>query len=387
MSWNAVEIDFSKLLQGKVQTKRVTIPKGLTIVVPVECPPEFQQAVLKNPSILQKVHEKANQKAQEAAADAVAAIKEAEVKAQKLDQKAADALSKELSAAVDKRMQIAGREISELIVKLMEYFKHSQAALKDVRIKAGFRITANTVSIVGAVVVTGVSHGALTPFTGIAIGRSSVAIAQDIARLATDCSKKAKVIEAELVVLKKTVGTKEKELKDKDKFRKNSSETVLGILSGLAGVETPSVKNCKKHIEEHRIDVAKLDKSSKEYSQNIYKLMDKAKEWENQILQAAPALKLKLESKLKKCEADLDKVIKSTIKVNEAVAEAWKNDGRFKQTIEKLTAGVQEWTKYVDIAVGATVDIAMAIGNPDDAVEAVLGALTAISVDVLQAAA
>ena len=147
------------------------------------------------------------------------------------------------------------------------------------------------------------------------------------------------------------------------------------------------MKNCKKHIEEHRIDVAKLDKSSKEYSQNIYQLMDKAKEWENQILQAAPALKPKLESKLKKCEADLDKVIKSTVKVNQAVTEAWKNDGRFKQIIEKLKAGVQEWTKCVDIAAGATVDIAMAIGNPDDAVEAVLGALTAISVDVLQAAA
>jgi len=259
--------------------------------------------------------------------------------------------------------------------------------LKDVRIKAGLRITSNTISIVGAVVVTGVSHGALTPFTGIAIGRSSVAIAQDITKLATDCSQKAKVIEAELTVLKKTVGEKEKALKGMDKLRKNAAETVLGVLSGLAGVETPSVKNCKKHIEEHRVDVAKLDTLSKEYSEGIYELMDKAKEWENQILQAAPGLKPKLEAKLKTCEADLDKVIKSTIKVNQAVAKAWENDDHFRKTIEKLKAGVQEWTKCVDIATGATVDIALAIGNPDDAVEAVLGALAAVFNDAVQAAA
>jgi flagellar biosynthesis chaperone FliJ len=157
-------------------------------------------------------------------------------------------------------------------------------------------------------------------------------------------------------------------------------------------VESTSVKNVKGRIELHRIDIAKLDTKSKKYSEQIYKVMDLGKVWEKKVEDAIKAgLKpdkvSKVKAGLKSVEDALDKLLNSTIKVNEAVEKAWENQHRFEDTIKKLSEGVQAWTKWVDVVVGATVDIGIAVGKPDVIMEAVVNTFITVSNDAVQAAA
>ena len=392
MVWKAVEFNFSKAIQDKIQPKRVTIPPGFNITVNIELDEPFQKIILKNPSVMQQMQEVAKKKALAAIDDAVAAIKTADARAEKFDQKTADIFSKDLTSALEKRMQIAGAEMAKVSLDLIEYFKKSQKNLTNSRVKSGFKITAHTISITASTAVTVASHGAMTPFAGVAIARSTVAIAQEVAKLASSCTVLAKLVDKELLILKAVMGEKSKDLDFMDKLRKNGAETAMAVLSGVAVVESTSVKNVKGRIELHRIDIAKLDTKSKKYSEQIYKVMDLGKVWEKKVEDAIKAgLKpdkvSKVKAGLKSVEDALDKLLNSTIKVNEAVEKAWENQHRFEDTIKKLSEGVQAWTKWVDVVVGATVDIGIAVGKPDVIMEAVVNTFITVSNDAVQAAA
>jgi hypothetical protein len=391
MQWTAVQFDFSKQLAGKVQPKRVKIPPGILISVVIDIDKPFYDIVIKDPSTLSLIHEKAQKEALAAIDAAVAKIKIAEAKSEKFDEKAAEIFSKDLTATLEKDMKAAGAKMSSVTEQAVVYFFKSQKKLKDVKIKSSCRIVAHAVSISASVAFTAASHGVLTPFAGIAIARSTVSIAQEVARLATDCTAKAKLVDAELKVLQVALGKNSKDLDLMAKIRKNGAETALAVLSGLAGVETPSLTNCKKHIEDHKTDIAKLDAKSKRYSEQIYKLMDVGKAWDKKCQEAVKEGKsekiAKLKVGLKASEDALDKLLNSTTKVNEAVVEAWANHRRFKESIDKLSEGVQAWTKYVDVVVGATVDISLAVGEPHKVMEAVADVLVAVSNDAVQAAA
>jgi hypothetical protein len=267
---------------------------------------------------------------------------------------------------------------------LFENYKKRKKELNKFRIKSSCKIAVSTIAIVGTAAVAAASHGTLTPFAGVAIARSTIVIGQECYKLASNCYIVAKQVTVELAILKKLIG-------DNSKARGTAVETGLGILSGLAGLETPSVKNCKSHIELHKINISKLEQESKKLSSSIDQVMDKAKDWETKAKEAArtlPADKVgKVRTKMDAAEKALDKLLNATIKVNESIATAWQMQEKFEASIANLAKNVAEWTKYVDIATGALVDIAVGVGDASSAIESAVSTLIAVSADAVLAAA
>jgi hypothetical protein len=390
--WKAVQFNLAKDIEGKVQPKRVKIPKDLDVEVNIDLDKEAYALLSKDPTWLQRMQTKAKEKADAAVADLVAAVKTAEAKSEKFDAKTAEIFSKDLTAAFEKRMQIAGNEMVKEIDKLFDDYKKGKAGLLKFRIKSGCKIGASVIAIAASTAITAASHGALTPFAGVAIVRGGVVIAQECAKLATGCSQVAKLVEGELVILKKVMGENLKNDELMTKLRRNGAETALGVLSGLAGAETPSLKNCRIHIELHKTDISKLDQESKRLSEKIYEIMDVGQDWDKRCKEAVkkglPAEKIaKVQKGLKSSEDSLDKFLKATIKVNESVDTAWANHKRFDETLTSLSGGVGAWTKYVDTAVNLAVDIGIAVGDASKVVESVANTFIAVANDVDQALA
>jgi predicted nucleic acid-binding Zn-ribbon protein len=156
-------------------------------------------------------------------------------------------------------------------------------------------------------------------------------------------------------------------------------------------METPSVKNCKSHIELHKINISKLDQESKKLSTMIDQVMDKAQEWEKKAKEAEktmPATAVgKVREKMAAAEKSLDKLLNATIKVNESIAKAWEMQKGFEDTITNLSKNVAEWTKYVDVATGLVVDIGIGVGDASVAIESAANVLIAVSADAVLAAA
>jgi hypothetical protein len=384
--WKVIETNLAKELAGKITLKYVQLPPDVTVTINIELDKAPYDLLIKDKTWLDEIHKIAKAKADKAVEHMVGQLKlgEKNVALAPSDPKAGETVGKNLTEQLKLELQNAGDEMVAEVNKLFEGYKKRKKELNKFRIKSSCKIAVSTIAIVGTAAVAAASHGTLTPFAGVAIARSTIVIGQECYKLASNCYIVAKQVTVELGILKKLIG-------DNSKARGTAVETGLGILSGLAGLETPSVKNCKAHIELHKINISKLEQESKKLSSSIDQVMDKAKDWENKAKEAArtlPAEKVgKVRTKMDAAEHALDKLLKATIKVNESIATAWQMQEKFEATIANLAKNVAEWTKYVDVATGALVDIAVGVGDASSAIESALSTMIAVSADAVLAAA
>ena len=386
MIWKAVEFNLVKNLAGKVTLERVKLPTELMVTVNIDLDKEPYDILMKDKTWMDKLQSTAKAKADKCVEHMASQIKlgEKNVANAPSDPKAGETVGKNLTEQLKMELEVAGAEMVQETNKLFEDYKKGKKALTKFRIKSSCKIGISSVAIVATTGVTVASHGALTPFAGVAIARSSIVIGQECYKLASNCYIVAKQVTVELAILKKLIG-------EKSKARGTAVETGLGILAGLSGMETPSVKNCKSHIELHKINISKLDQESKKLSTMIDQVMDKAQEWEKKAKEAEktmPATAVgKVREKMAAAEKSLDKLLNATIKVNESIAKAWEMQKGFEDTITNLSKNVAEWTKYVDVATGLVVDIGIGVGDASVAIESAANVLIAVSADAVLAAA
>jgi hypothetical protein len=306
---------------------------------------------------------------------------------------AADAVLLKLSDELD---ALSSKMEAEATAVVREYIK-GQNDLRETQLKGGVKIAINVVAIGTATAIVVASHGTLTPFGGLAIGRSVVAIGQEMTKLATNCDEKAKVIKFDFAVLRTFIGKTSKDKAQADlleRIKTNGPEVALATISGALGIESPSLKNCRKHIEAHEVDIAKLEAESLEYTAQINKLIEKVQSWEGKLKLAIEENKRREIRRLQKavatCEGAIDLLLggeagKSRIqKVDEAIHTAHALNKQWLADLDVLAQGVEPWTKYVDIGVNMTVNIALAVGSPDAVFEPLANAFISVSNDALQ---
>ena len=379
--WTAVNFDLGKQLQGKAKLEYVTLPKSMTIQIVIDLDDKLYAILSKNPTWLQKLQSMAKQKADAAVVDLLKAITTAETKAKKFDKKAADAFSRDLQQAVNKRLEIAGDEMADEAVQLYEKFKQGQSELKVFRIKAGAKIGVTAILVAGGAAVSVLSSGALTPLGIVGIVKGGVTIAQECVKLAIDADKMAKLIQAELIVLKKIMQQDLANATKAQKVKQGAKEIGLNVASKVVGIEGPSLKNCTGHVAVHKVKIAELEKKSRGLSEKIYEAMDVQEAWSKKFDQAKktlPAQKVgKVSVKLAEVEKALDKIIQATVKTNEAINRAEARQKAYQDALKKMKDGLPDAIKYVDMAVGLGLDIATAIVDSSSAVELAYGIVSA----------
>ena len=383
--WNAVEYDAIKYLKGSLgsKLKRIELPKTMRLEVLIELDDELYAALAKNPSWVQKMQSAAAAKARAAMDDVEKQILAAEAKAQKFDPKTAAAFTRDVQALLEKGAQAASDEMAELCEKLINDYKKGQKELLKFRVKCGGKIALTAVLVTGGVVLSVTTFGGLTPLGIVGIVKGGVGIGQEIVKLALDADKMGKLIQGELTVLKKLMNEENAKAKTSGKVAQGAKEIGLNVFSKVLGVETPSLKNCQSHIDIHKVDIAKIEKKSSDLSKTIYDAMDEQAKQAKALVQAKktlPANKVgKISMQVDKVEKVLDELLKSTIKLNESIARAEQRQVQFQKALDAMKEGIPGWVKWVDVAVGLTVDLATGVTDASSAVEkAVSGVSSAI---------
>lgn len=372
--WTAVQFDLGKQLAAKTSLKRIKLPTTLKVQVDIELDDLVYKKLSGNPTYLQKMQSKAKALADAAVNDLRQTVIEAENRASKFNERTAAVFTKDLQTTLEKKLKLAGDQMAAECVKLFEDYKRGQSDLLKFRIKAGAKIGVSAAVFMAATGATAISAGTLAPLGIVSTIRTGLVIAQEITKLAIDADKAAALINKELSTLKKVM------LGEEDKLRgrgtRIAAEIALGAASKVAGLETPTLRNCADHIAVHKVKIAELEKRSQKLSKTIYAVMDVQEEWAkkfNAAKRSLPADKVgKVSTSLQAAEKSLHELITETIKVNEAIQRAEDRQKKYEQALAKLKQGVPDWLKYVDLAVGLAVSLGLSTGGPAAAVERAL---------------
>jgi hypothetical protein len=394
--WNAVEYDAAKYLKSSIGGKleRVELPKTMKMEVVIELDDELYTSLSKNPSALQKIQTAAAAKARAAMDEAAKQILQAEAKAAKFDAKAAAVFTRDVQAMLEKAAKQTADEMADACEKLITDYKKGQKELTKFRVKCGGKIALTAVLVTGGAVISVATAGALSPLGVVGVVKGAVGIAQEIVKLALKADQVAKLINGELAVLKKLMNEENAKAKKSGKIAQGAKEVGLNVFSKLLGVETPSLKNCRSHIEIHKIDIAKIEKEAKKLSKSIYEAMDEQSLQAKALANAKktlPATKVgKISLHLEKTEKALHLLIENTIAINESVERAEKRQLQYEKALDAMAEGIPGWLKYVDVAVGLAVDIGTGIADAGSGIEkaaaAVFAAEQAIGSEVIDAA-
>ena len=377
--WTAVQYDLTKALSAVVKSNppRITIPSGQKLELIIELEDDAYTKLYKDPTWAAKMQEKANAKTTPVLDRVKLKVKQADEKSQKFDQKTADIFSKDINSYISQEMAKAGKEMAAEIDKLFEDYKKGKTELTKFRIKCGGKITLNAIGIVAAAAVAGATHAVLAPPAIVAIVRSSIVIAQECAKLAVDADTAAKLINKELLILVKIMESGK---------AKAGKEIALSVISGVLGIETPSVTNLEGHIDVHGVKIIELTKKSHELGPKLNDAMDREQKWTTKLKEneknLSPAKVKKLKEKVAQSVKVLEKMVETVIKFNEGVDRAEERHKGYKKALEDLKKGIPGWVKYVTPITGAAVNVGLAIGNPTSALEAMLGVITSVESDV-----
>ncbi|KQV98502.1 hypothetical protein [Rhizobacter sp. Root1221] len=382
--WTAVEYDAVKYLKSSIGSKlqRVELPKTMHIQVVIELDDALYLPLSKNPSWLQKIQTAAAAKARAAMGDVEKKILDADAKAQKFDPKTAALFTRDVQAVLDKGAKAVSEEMADACEKVIKDYQKGQKELLKFRVKCGSKIVLTAVLVTGGAVVSVATAGALSPIGILGVVKGGVAIGQEVVKLALKADQVGKLIQVELLVLKKLMNEENAKAKKSGKVAQGAKEIGLNVFSKALGVETPSLKNCEAHIGIHKVDIAKIEKQSKKLSETIYDAMDEQAKV-NKALQVAKktltATKVgKISMSLDKVEKALDNVLKATIKVNESIAAAEERQVQFEKALKGMQEGIPGWVKWVDVAAGLTLDLGLGVSDAGSALEKALAVVFAV---------
>jgi predicted nucleic acid-binding Zn-ribbon protein len=181
--------------------------------------------------------------------------------------------------------------------------------------------------------------------------------------------------------------------------RKSATELGLGALSGVVGLETPSLASCKSHIELHDTNIGKVSRLSHNLSTSLNDVMDKQKETLSgsaaafatakndiktkfaEIIKKNPANAVKIkaalntalgqldkaqknyETGIKKIEGNLDKLIHDIIAANEKVDASQDLNAKFREALQLMHKGVPNALDYTATVISLGTGLAMGFGS------------------------
>jgi hypothetical protein len=365
--WTAVSYDLSKKLNDAVKPQRVEIPAGWLLQIVADIDDATYAKLIKNPTLIAKVQQKANEKAKAAIALMEKKIKEIDGKAVGFDPKTALIFTNDLNATVKQTMEAVGKTISAEVDRMLAEYAKGQSDLRAFRAKSAAVITLKAAQIAVTTAAAVASHGALAPLAIVGIAKQSVAITVELAKLGASSDQVIAVIKTEFAVLKKFMVTNLAAAKTSGKVAQSVKEGTLNLLSGALGIPLPSLANLESNLKTLNASIAKLEAESKKYSKGLYAVMDKQEVFANKYKNAKktlPAVQVgKIDIQLKKVEATLNGMIESTIKVNQKIEAGREAYAEFVQAYKQMHDGVPGWVSKLDIVGGLAFSFATDFGT------------------------
>jgi hypothetical protein len=349
------------------------------VEVTVDVDDALYKAIQADGTLAAKVQEKTKAKVDVAVNEMIKAMEAAAAKPP-ADQKAADAATKALNDKFEEALTKAGKEVNEDIKKRIDDFKKGKSNLQTFRIKSAVKIAITGTCVIAATAAAGASHGALTPIAAVGIVRGGHTIAQECVKLASTADTVAVLIKGQIAALKVIMQKDMKGASVKKQVVQGAKEVALGVLSGLTGSEAiPSMKNCGKNIELHKVDITKLEIKSKELSVKLTGALNSQDEWKktnDAAIKKLPADKIgKIRAKIETIDKAVAKLTPAVVKVNEGVTRAEDRQKLFEETLNAMKDGLPEWIGYADTVAALGLGVGLAIGDASTLIDGVGGVL------------
>ena len=301
--------------------------------------------------------------------------------------KAKDLNDRGLNSILVKTGDEMADKLADAIEKALAAWVKDKKEYTSYKVKSAGKIVVGTAGVVASAVTIGLTAGAASPVAIISMARSSIGLAQNIAKLAMEAETVERLIRKDMGVLSKAFA------KNKDnKAAQNMKELGLAGIAAVLGVDTPSINNCNSRIQLYGNKLTGLKKDHAKFAGTIYKLMDVQESLKHKIDKTAKSAKNygKLTKTLGSAEKSLDEILKRVVAIGERIDTGEKNNEVYSKFVEALQSGVSNWTKYAQTAMTLAITFGTAIANNADAIEKGLSALqdhlTTVKDDLLESA-
>jgi|GEM_PF-3786956 len=383
VKFNNLETKLKEKISAKnYKLQRIQLPPNVSIQLEIDLEDDLYKRIATNPTFVQRLQSSALKLADNALTDVAAFIIAQDVKAAGFQQKIAATFGRDVTQMTNQKLQAAGNLMAREAEKMFEDLKRTQKDLTRFRIRAGCKIGLSAIGIGASVAISAATAGAVSPLGALAIARSGVTIAQEVAKLAMNCNAVDKLIKADFAILKKIMNPDLTGKSMGTKAGQGLKEVGLNVLSKTTGVETTSLKNLKGRIDLLHVNVGKLDKESAKLSEKIYGIMDANKALEKTIKDAKlnrPSSQVgKLSMKLQSAELQLHKLLENVVKVNEGITKANENHAKYLDAHQAMSSGIPGWVSRVDMVVGIATDLGTGIADASSAIEKGLGAMVTV---------
>ena len=383
VKFNNLETKLKEKIQAKnYKLQRIQLPPNVSIQLEIELEDDLYKRIAANPTFVQRLQSSALKQTDTALTEVATFIIAQDVKASGFNQKVAATFGRDVTQMVNQKLTAAGNAMAREAEKMFEDLKRTQKDLTRFRVKAGCKIGLSAIGIGASIAISVGTAGAVSPLGALAIARSGVTIAQEIAKLALNCNAVDKLIKADFAILKKIMSP---DLTGKSvgaKAGQGLKEVGLNVLAKTTGLETTSLKNLKGRIDLLHVNVGKLDKESAKLSEKVYGIMDANKALENTVKAArrnSPATQVgKLDMKLKAAELELHKLLTNLVKVNEGINKANEAHPKYLDAYNAMSSGIPGWVARVDMVVGIATDLCTGIADASTALERGLGSMVTV---------
>lgn len=368
-----------------VSTQNVKVP-ALTIQLIVDLDEPVYKVLDKDSRWHAIQQEKAYAKVKVAAEEIKKHILDADAKVAKFP-KQSEIFEKDLNSFVQAKLTKTGEEVAKDVQTYLDDFKKGNKEVTKFKAKCTAKIGFTAIIVATTTAATAASHGALAPLGIVAIVKGGIVITQEIVKLAINADGAAKIVHGELVVLKGLMSEKIAGAKTK-----GATEVALNVISKALSIETPSIKNCEKHIEVHHIKILEMEKDSHKLAPILQQAMGEEKKYREKLKakkgQVDDKKIAKIEAKLDNAEKALAAIVNTTFTIADAIKKGEDREEEWKKAIDALKSGIPDWVKYVDVAIGAAMDIAVAVhdasGVAEQALNAIIAAEQAIGTEVIE---
>lgn len=375
----AVSFNLSRALQGKVHVQYVQIPQDLNVELEIELDQKLFDILSRNPTWLQMLQSKAKARADLVVEEMRKITLQVDATASLFDRSIAAKFNAILREKLNAQLRVAGKAMADESVRLFEDFKKGQRDLTFFQIKCCAKIGITAIVSAGSIAMSVLTAGALSPLGIWGVVKSGLTVVQECVKLASNVEMTGKLVDKEFVFLKKIMNENIAAQTTGRKIRQGAAEIALNVASRAVGLDTPSMKNCKGHIDLYKTNIAKLEKESRKLSEVIYKAMDLQESYSNKCKNAVkylPAKEVgKIRMSLEQSEKALDTLLKNTIDINVSIEKANDRHKKYEETIDAMMKGLPKYLTLVDFVLSTGVDIASGIGDAATSFEKASGAI------------
>ncbi len=279
------------------------------------------------------------------------------------------------------------KEMGPLLEQAAKAFVKDKRRVRVFKLRAAGSVVKNVISIAGNAAHAGLSWGATSPLAIVLIARSCISIAQTIGEVRATANKMVALIDIDFKVFDTLIAEAGKSEDPRlVKARNDLAEIGLSFISAVTGLKTPSIKNCKDHINTYRVKITEFEMKVVSLGPKLTEMISANTALAKQIetmpvkVTADAIAKASMTSCFEGAAAELNTQFARIADLNGEIEKGHQAAAKYEERLAVLEKSIHKTlTEWTAVGFSLGIDAALGVNAPEEALEKGLEAIISLA--------